>query len=476
MPTPTLSVLLPNYNHAEYLPKCLDEILSQSFADFELIIIDDASTDDSVAVLKSYARRDPRIRLYQNDKNAGVVATLNRCLAKARGEFVLGAASDDYVMPKYFDMAVKLLRAHPEAALVTGEVECKTDDGRTVYRGPGMWAPEPTYLPPDLLAKRASDCGVPGPAIWRRELFLQVGGYKPELKWHCDWFALQVLAFRHGVCFIPLTTSIIRATPEAYSAAGQRKADTQRPVLQRLLRELAKPEYRDVLPRIGASGVFRQFGAELVRAVAMMPDPPPEVIQPLSEVVLGHAMNLISGGEPEERAAVLRFLPRYGREAYRFYFHIDWLRKDADPVVRSAATAARRAIARTVPKHVILKERLRRKFGGKIRAAAKFFRRPPRKVPPQERLETLMVRMISISEQLGWAMHCINKHLEQLNAPMKLVDEAMLEKKLEPVAEEKKADPPKLVEKPAEKLDLTKKKDDRKAAIIALVEKRNKAA
>ena len=54
MPAPTLSVLLPNYNHAEYLPKCLDEILSQSFTDFELIIIDDASTDDSVDVINEH--------------------------------------------------------------------------------------------------------------------------------------------------------------------------------------------------------------------------------------------------------------------------------------------------------------------------------------------------------------------------------------------------------------------------------------
>ena len=103
-----------------------------------------STTDDSVDVIKDYVRRDPRIRFYRNEKNAGVVATLNRCLEKARGEFVLGAASDDYVMPKYFDAAIKLLRAHPEAALVTGEVECRTDDGRVVYRGPGMWAPEPT--------------------------------------------------------------------------------------------------------------------------------------------------------------------------------------------------------------------------------------------------------------------------------------------------------------------------------------------
>ena len=460
MPAPTLSVLLPNYNHAEYLPKCLDEILSQSFTDFELIIIDDASTDDSVDVIKDYARRDPRIRFSQNEKNAGVVVTLNRCLEKARGEFVLGAASDDYVMPKYFDAAIKLLRAHPEAALVTGEVECRTDDGRVVYRGPGMWAPEPTYLPPDLLVKRASDCGVPGPAIWRRELFLAIGGYKPELKWHCDWFALQVLAFRHGVCFIPLTTSIIRATPEAYSAAGQRKADTQRPVLQRLLIELAKPEFRDVLPRIGASGVFRQFGAELVRAVAMMPDPPPEVIQPLAEVVFGHAMNLICGGEPAERAAVLRFLPRYGREAFRFYFHVDWLTKDADPVVRKAAAETRRAIGRTVPKRLILKERLRRTVGRRVRTAFHFFR-PARKPQPLERIETLMVRMIAISEQLGWAMHCINKHLEQLNAPMRLVDERSPEK----------VDAP----KGTERLDMSKKTDDRKADTGA-GEKRNKAA
>jgi hypothetical protein len=260
-----------------------------------------------------------------------------------------------------------------------------------------------------------SDCGVPGPAIWRRDLFKGIGGYKPELKWHCDWFALQVLAFRHGVCFIPRTTSIIRATPEAYSAAGQRQAETQRPVLQRLLLELAKPEYSDVLPRIGASGVFRQFGAELARAAATIPNPPQQLVEPLREIMIGHATNLICGGEPEVRAAVMRFLPRYGRDSFRFYFLVSGMRNDADSTVREAAVEARRRIGRTVPLRIVVKERLRRRASRTMRWLDKFLR--PAHHEHLQRIEAAMSHMAALIGQLGWALHCINKNLEKLVPP-----------------------------------------------------------
>src|SRR5262245_31118099 len=91
----SISVVLPNYNHARFLPRSLTCLLRQTRPADEVIVIDDGSTDDSLAVIGEFARREPRVRVLRNEKNSGVVATLNRGLAEARGELVFLASSDD---------------------------------------------------------------------------------------------------------------------------------------------------------------------------------------------------------------------------------------------------------------------------------------------------------------------------------------------------------------------------------------------
>ncbi len=73
MSLPTVSVILPNYNHAHYLPQCLNAMLDQSVKPTEIIVIDDASTDNSIEVISDYVRRDPVVKLIQNEKNIGNV-------------------------------------------------------------------------------------------------------------------------------------------------------------------------------------------------------------------------------------------------------------------------------------------------------------------------------------------------------------------------------------------------------------------
>lgn len=75
---PTLCVLMPNYNHARFLPESLEAILAQSYPPLEVIVLDDASTDNSVEVIESFLRRDPRVRLVRNERNVGVERSVNR--------------------------------------------------------------------------------------------------------------------------------------------------------------------------------------------------------------------------------------------------------------------------------------------------------------------------------------------------------------------------------------------------------------
>jgi glycosyltransferase involved in cell wall biosynthesis len=97
--SPTLSVVLPNYNHAKFVGRALAALLGQEHAADEIIVIDDGSTDDSVAVIERIAAAAPTIRLLRNPSNIGVIPTLQRGLEAAHGTYIYFAASDDWVFP-----------------------------------------------------------------------------------------------------------------------------------------------------------------------------------------------------------------------------------------------------------------------------------------------------------------------------------------------------------------------------------------
>lgn len=101
MSTPFLSVIVPLYNAETYLSQSLDSILSQTFTDFELLLIDDGSTDDSPAICERYAARDPRIRIFHK-KNGGLVSARQHGFPQARGEYVTFVDSDDWIDPSMY--------------------------------------------------------------------------------------------------------------------------------------------------------------------------------------------------------------------------------------------------------------------------------------------------------------------------------------------------------------------------------------
>ena len=110
MIVPRISVVMPVWNAGRFLARTLDSVLGQTFDDFELICTDDGSTDDSLDVLRAYARRDPRVRVFAAP-HAGACVTLNRCLDEARGEYVAFLDNDDWLHPEALRTAVSALSA-----------------------------------------------------------------------------------------------------------------------------------------------------------------------------------------------------------------------------------------------------------------------------------------------------------------------------------------------------------------------------
>ena len=119
MENPLLSITITNYNYGRFLPKNLDSILNQTFQDFEIIVVDDCSTDNSREILRDYAQRDSRIRLVEHESNQGLAESIIHASDLARGRYLAHMDGDDWIVdPKAFELEVAVLEKDPEIAFV----------------------------------------------------------------------------------------------------------------------------------------------------------------------------------------------------------------------------------------------------------------------------------------------------------------------------------------------------------------------
>lgn len=123
MPHPAISVIVPAYNTAATIGECIDSILAQTFTDFELIIADDGSTDNTCEIISRY--KDPRIRLLRREHD--FIATLNTLLYEAKGKYIACMDDDDIMMPDRLRIEYEYMEAHPEVAVVGGAMEFFTN-------------------------------------------------------------------------------------------------------------------------------------------------------------------------------------------------------------------------------------------------------------------------------------------------------------------------------------------------------------
>ena len=274
MDLPRLSVVVPNYNHASYLTSCLNALLGQSAQPFEVIVIDDASTDNSMEILKRYELGHANLRVYQNERNRGVVYGMNRGLQLATGDYITFPAADDEVVPGLFEKSLRLLAEFPQAALSCTVCEWRyVDSGLTVHAGMGI-ADRPCYLSPDEMvrvAKEKSLLIVTSSSVMRKEALRGVGGFIPELRWHCDWFAAFTSGFRHGICYVPEVLSWANILPRSYYQSGHKRVE-HRQVLVKLVELLNSPAYADVRPRIRDSGALSLFAMPMLRLLMSKPE------------------------------------------------------------------------------------------------------------------------------------------------------------------------------------------------------------
>ncbi len=264
-----VSVIVPNFNHGRFLERSLTALLRQSLPPAEIIVVNDGSTDNSLEVLTGLARQHPVIRVENNERNLGVVRSMNRGLELAGHDYVFFSAADDEVRPGLLGRSLELLQAHPQAGLCNSLSEWRyAAEGLSWQHGAGM-PRQAGYLAPEALVTLGKEgrLAISGPnAVFRKAALVGAGGWIPELRWFCDMFGAYVVGFRHGICHLPEVLAEFNLSATSYYRRA--KAAERRAVMDQFVRLLESEAYRDVASRMAQSGILGTLGLPMLRVVA----------------------------------------------------------------------------------------------------------------------------------------------------------------------------------------------------------------
>jgi glycosyltransferase involved in cell wall biosynthesis len=210
---PTVSVVVPNYNHARFLRKRLDSILAQTYQDFELILLDDCSTDDSREILRGYASH-PDVRPEFNDANSGSpFKQWNKGVRLARGKYVWIAESDDYAEPRLLERLTAALDADPNVTFAYCRSRCVTEDGRLGHfadyhlrdPNPNRWTVDSCVDGRDLCREYFAwytPIANASAVVFRKGAYDRVGGADETMRLCGDWKLWATVALEGKVAYV----------------------------------------------------------------------------------------------------------------------------------------------------------------------------------------------------------------------------------------------------------------------------------
>lgn len=230
MAEPRVSAIIIVYNGEPFLHEAIDSIVAQTFADWELLVVDDGSTDGSAAVARRFAEADPRIRViaHPDGGNHGMSATRNLGLAKARGAFVAFLDCDDVWLPSKLDEQVGILDAEPTAGMIYGRTLiwhswAGGSTGPDFYYSLGV-EPNRLHSPPQLFkllienkAQTPTTCN----ALMRAELFQRVGRFEDAFRGMFEDQTFFAKALLHSPAYVSdRTWAKYRQHPDSCSAVS----------------------------------------------------------------------------------------------------------------------------------------------------------------------------------------------------------------------------------------------------------------
>lgn len=206
-----VSVIVPNYNHAKYLRERIESILSQTYKDFELIILDDASTDNSREIILEYAGKFPAIITSFNEQNSGNPGKQwNRGVQLARGEFIWIAESDDFAENEFLRRAVSEIMKSEETGIVFCDTFILDEQKRIKYRFSDKMCTENNVKVLTINSFIRNPIPNVSSVLFRKSAYLMAGGADTSMKFCGDWLLYMKIRKSSGVVYIPEPLSTFR--------------------------------------------------------------------------------------------------------------------------------------------------------------------------------------------------------------------------------------------------------------------------
>ena len=202
MPTenPKVSICIPNYNYGRFIGDAIQSALEQTYKNFELIIVDNCSTDNSEEVIKSFS--DPKIRFYKNDRNIGLTRNWNTCLSLARGEYITLLHADDELTPNSIEKRVGILDKNPNVGLVYSS--CIFIDGKGAVTGEFYPYDRGYIMRGEDEFKRLviHDYISVATVMVRKKCYEALGDFSEEYAYCTDWGMWLRIALNYNMSFI----------------------------------------------------------------------------------------------------------------------------------------------------------------------------------------------------------------------------------------------------------------------------------
>src|SRR3990167_4275908 len=182
MKNPSITVFMAVYNGEKYIRSSVESVLQQSFADFEFLIINDKSTDQTLTILQEYREKDPRIVIHTNQNNIGQTKSLNTGLRLAKGEYVARIDADDFALPRWLETQVAAARKNPKSAVISAQA-LVIDENNSILR----IARSPAALQDIILRSFTFSPINHVGSILKKDTVIKNGGYDENYKTAADF-------------------------------------------------------------------------------------------------------------------------------------------------------------------------------------------------------------------------------------------------------------------------------------------------
>jgi glycosyltransferase involved in cell wall biosynthesis len=279
---PSVSVCIPTYNGAHYLRDCLDSALDQTYGNIEILVVDDASTDETLSIAAIYAERDGRVRLVRNEQRYGLIRNWNRCVHFARGEWIKFLFQDDLLDPTCLDAMIAASRgvniplvACRRRTIFEGVSDGTLDEyAKLLSKGNSVF-PGRTKISPEEFREAVLDhpgmnfIGEPTAVLLHRSVFERFGQFNPHFVEIGDLEFWTRVGVNVGLRVVPRALATFRVHPGAASAVNRRERRYRREQLDQLIlfHEFA---FHPAFAPLRAAAAHRQPPIRLARRFAVL--------------------------------------------------------------------------------------------------------------------------------------------------------------------------------------------------------------